>query len=271
MFLKVIRWVYFCFPQQAFCSTILKSGYVLIEMISTPTLWRSQPPKSTASVPLLPNWSEMQQTMTRRPGTSSEVTKANLLASAAAEFSHVLYDKASLRVICRNADVTTGALYFFFDSKEDLFSAVVTPVIDEIISIIEKVLPAEFLLLQGEITEEEVNATIVDEIVKLVNGRRDNVAALAMNREHPLVVEKRTEISTLIDNFFRDCIGSGTSLTSKKPETDEFAIAWLTSISLALFTRLLYDHASDEEIRERVLFATTFIRGGFKALDSNPQ
>lgn len=209
--------------------------------------------------------------MTRRPGTSSEVTKANLLASAAAEFSRVPYEKASLRVIYGNADVTTGALYFFFDGKEDLFSAVVTPVIEEIISIIETVLPAEFLLLQGKITEEEANATIVDEIVKIVNGRRDNVEALAMNREHHLVVEKRTEISALIDNFFRDCIDSDTSLTSKKPETDEFAVTWLTSISLTLFTRLLYDHASDEEIRERILFATTFIRGGFKALDSNPQ
>ncbi len=208
--------------------------------------------------------------MTRRPGTSSEVTKANLLASAAAEFSRVPYEKASLRVICGNADVTTGALYFFFDGKEDLFSAVVTPVLEEIISIIEKVLPAEFLLLQGKITEE-ANAAIVDEIVKLVNGKRDSVEALAMNREHHLVVEKRTEISALIDNFFRDCIDSDTSLTSKKPETDEFAVTWLNSISLTLFTRLLYDHASDEEIRERILFATTFIRGGFKALDSNPR
>ena len=33
--------------------------------------------------------------------------------------------KASLRNICKEAGVTTGALYFFFKDKEDLFAALV--------------------------------------------------------------------------------------------------------------------------------------------------
>ena len=33
--------------------------------------------------------------------------------------------KASLRSICRKADVTTGALYFFFESKASLFEKIV--------------------------------------------------------------------------------------------------------------------------------------------------
>ena len=42
-----------------------------------------------------------------------------LLRSAQTEFLKYGYDKASLRNICRNADMTTGALYFFFKNKEN--------------------------------------------------------------------------------------------------------------------------------------------------------
>ena len=52
-------------------------------------------------------------------------TRNNLLQSARKEFTEKGYMKASLRTICKNAGVTTGALYFFFKDKDDLFDAVV--------------------------------------------------------------------------------------------------------------------------------------------------
>lgn len=54
-------------------------------------------------------------------------TRKRLLESARKEFSENGYTKASLRKICANAGVTTGALYFFFKDKEDLFGAIVDP------------------------------------------------------------------------------------------------------------------------------------------------
>lgn len=54
-------------------------------------------------------------------------TRERLLESARAEFSEKGYMKASLRKICAGAGVTTGALYFFFQDKEDLFRAIVGP------------------------------------------------------------------------------------------------------------------------------------------------
>ncbi len=50
-------------------------------------------------------------------------TRKMLLESARTEFMEKGYMKASLRNICRNAGVTTGALYFFFEDKEALFEA----------------------------------------------------------------------------------------------------------------------------------------------------
>ena len=45
-----------------------------------------------------------------------------LIEAAKKEFLEKGYNKASLRTICNKAGMTTGALYFFFDNKEDLYS-----------------------------------------------------------------------------------------------------------------------------------------------------
>ncbi len=48
-----------------------------------------------------------------------------LIATAKAEFLRCGYQKASLRTIAQAAGVSTGSVYFFFGSKEELFHAVV--------------------------------------------------------------------------------------------------------------------------------------------------
>ena len=62
----------------------------------------------------------------KKPGAISSVTKARIINAATKEFENKPYEKASLRTICNDADVTTGALYFFFKSKEDLFKNVIS-------------------------------------------------------------------------------------------------------------------------------------------------
>lgn len=52
-----------------------------------------------------------------------------LLATGRAEFLAHGFEKASLRQICRRANVTTGAFYSYFEKKEDLFAALVEPML----------------------------------------------------------------------------------------------------------------------------------------------
>ena len=86
--------------------------------------------------------------MSRRPQTESCDTRHKLLKSAEQEFALQGYDKASLRQICAHAGVTTGALYFFFDNKEDLFRNVLIPVTEGAIQILEDY--KDHLLVSGE-------------------------------------------------------------------------------------------------------------------------
>lgn len=59
-------------------------------------------------------------------------TRQHLIEAATEEFLAQGFEKASLRKICEKAGVTTGALYFFFKNKEDLFCQIVEPVLDQI-------------------------------------------------------------------------------------------------------------------------------------------
>ena len=52
---------------------------------------------------------------------SENAVRSRLLEAGKEEFRDRGFLKASLRAICKKADVTTGALYFFFESKAALF------------------------------------------------------------------------------------------------------------------------------------------------------
>lgn len=61
-----------------------------------------------------------------------------ILESAKKEFLANGFEKTSLKAICDGAGVTTGALYKRYDGKEDLFAAVVAPILRDFNRIIEE-------------------------------------------------------------------------------------------------------------------------------------
>lgn len=63
-----------------------------------------------------------------KPDTSID---PRILQSAKNEFLSCGYEKASTNVICKNAGVTSGALYKRYSGKDELFCALVSPVADQ--------------------------------------------------------------------------------------------------------------------------------------------
>ncbi len=90
-------------------------------------------------------------------------TRARLIESARAEFLEKGYTRASLRGICADAGVTTGALYFFFEDKEDLFAAIVEKPFEELKA-----------LLRAHFTAEK--NTPLSEIYEHIDGGHDEIA-----------------------------------------------------------------------------------------------
>ncbi|MBQ8781160.1 MAG: TetR/AcrR family transcriptional regulator [Oscillospiraceae bacterium] len=70
--------------------------------------------------------------------SEESATKARLIEAAKKEFLDKGYEKASLRKICAGADVTTGAMYFFFKNKQDLFTSVVSEKAEHLLKLVKR-------------------------------------------------------------------------------------------------------------------------------------
>lgn len=67
-----------------------------------------------------------------------------LLKAGREEFLNKGFERASLRKICEKAGVTTGAVYFFFENKEDLFHQIVAGTVKQMDSLAKELTAEEF-------------------------------------------------------------------------------------------------------------------------------
>ena len=63
---------------------------------------------------------------------NKEATIKRILQSANVEFKKYGFEQASVRTIAKNAGVTPGAIYKHFESKEDIFRAIVNPTLEHL-------------------------------------------------------------------------------------------------------------------------------------------
>ena len=102
-----------------------------------------------------------------------------ILASARTQFLEKGYEKASLRKICAEAGVTTGALYFSFKNKEALFEALVAPTMEKLDAIMAD-LQVRVMEQNGETFDEKAfNDFMFDFLIE----NRDDIRLLTSRAE----------------------------------------------------------------------------------------
>lgn len=108
-------------------------------------------------------------------------TKIALIKAARSEFIEKGYINASLRSICKKAEVTTGALYFFFKDKDDLFDAVVGGPLRELDSTVGEHLRRE---AEGDISDP------LDETMDMEDSKRIMEILFKYKEEFVLLLTK---------------------------------------------------------------------------------
>lgn len=87
---------------------------------------------------------------------SEQTTLQTILQSAKAEFISKGFRGASLRNIVKTANVTTGAFYGYYKSKEDLFDALVGKQADYVMSVFKKA-QTDFTLLPPDEQKKQMS------------------------------------------------------------------------------------------------------------------
>lgn len=103
---------------------------------------------------------------------TESAVRSRLLEAGKEEFRDKGFLKASLRAICKKADVTTGALYFFFESKTALFEEIMDETVENLKQIV-----GDFPGTEEQLRPEEYDRILVEfiwenrDIAKiLING-----------------------------------------------------------------------------------------------------
>ncbi len=202
-------------------------------------------------------------------------TRKKLLECGKREFIEKGYQGASLRNICKAAGVTTGALYFFFKNKEELFEEVVR----EPLQVLNKTVRQHF--------DEELKADITDvklgdlkndyqaavDIVKALFRYRD-VYLLVINNSHGSRYEdyKDRYVDSLYDHYlYLFCKMKGYENVDMASREDRFIVHWMTHDQFDIFIHMMVHCEDEEEALKHVENMFNYMVGGwFAALKKQP-
>lgn len=128
--------------------------------------------------------------------TSYEQTHNKILESGKKLFLRDGYERSNLREICKGAGVTTGAFYRHFKDKEDLFSALVGPLANDISSFYSKFEEKAF---------EKINTNKLDELAQIkIAGTLETVRFLYKYKEEYILLTScsyGTKYSDFLEKF----------------------------------------------------------------------
>lgn len=195
-------------------------------------------------------------------------TKRRLLESAKKEFLEKGYLQASLRSICKNAGVTTGALYFFFEGKEALFAELV----EEPLQILKKIMLRHYEDEMQQITtaeqQKEDHMDDTEASMQIIHYLYQNYDAFQ------LLVNKSTgsRFEHTIDEFVeftQKHYAHYAKLLQKHKgyePVSEYLIHWIAHMQVDVFIHLLTHVSSEEEAQQYIRPIVTYLRGGWDAL-----
>ncbi len=196
-------------------------------------------------------------------------TKDKLLISAKQEFLEKGYQKASLRNICKNAGVTTGALYFFFQDKEDLFASIVQPSLDRIIAMLSQHTKQELMELQEHPDAQEDN--MQDDIVAskaildVLYGDYDNILLILTKSQGSRYEHCVDEFVDMLQQSYRVLSGEQARRMGVKPP-DDYTLHWVSHIQIDAFVQLILHEPDKVKALEHLDSILRYLLAGWIAL-----
>lgn len=193
-----------------------------------------------------------------------ETTRERLLESASRKFLSNSYQKASLRTICRNAGVTTGALYFFFKDKSALFNALVKDAAEAVMQMLYISYEEEVYGNTDQLMDMAHDIRFAQELISFYDAHK-TALKLLFNCSWGSAYQDFTEqiIAYLVKRNMKIIYGM-----VKDDDTvfNACTLHWLSQIQVEAFLHRLSHHYSQEQALHQIRIVVTFLRGGFEGL-----
>ncbi|MFA9398180.1 MAG: TetR/AcrR family transcriptional regulator [Clostridiaceae bacterium] len=192
-------------------------------------------------------------------------TRENLLEVAKKEFMAKGYMGASLRNICKEAGVTTGALYFFFNDKEDLFGSLVAESLNQINIYMKKHYQDELLFFAKSSLDnydfaEDGEAT--REIVNYLFQYHDIFTLLLMKSSGSKYENCTDTFVELTQAHYRILADRMTSYY-KVERISDYTIHWFSHLQIFSFVQLITHNLTKEEAMKQMDTIVKFLTNGW--------
>lgn len=178
-------------------------------------------------------------------------TRELLLQCAKKEFLEKGYMKASIREICKQAGVTTGALYFFFQNKEDLFAELVEQPFQMILELVGNHFKHENEIMKDLCDRYDMYTDCIDmdmtkELVELLY-RYEEEFYLIVAKSHgsrfefcvqQLIEKAEQHYKKLIDYL---------QYRQQKKKVEPYVVHWIAHSQTEFFVNMIADKIPKEE------------------------
>ena len=171
-----------------------------------------------------------------------------LIEAAKKEFLEKGYNGASLRNICARAGVTTGALYFFFKNKEELFAEIVDVPLKGLKELVEQHFREDREYMSGIDSLNDIDldhSAESDMFIEYFYDHRDSFILLLNSSENTIYEDCVDEFVEMLEKSL-PMMMSG----MKGYKCDEYMSHWMAHMTIDAFTNIIR-HIEDKEDDQR--------------------
>lgn len=201
-------------------------------------------------------------------------TKEKLLISAKQEFLKNGFEKASLRTICKNVGLTTGALYFFFENKEDIFEYLVKDVAIKFKNLIYAFAQKEKVEYQSALNDGKAKVSHSDidhekDMMKYLYANKDEFVLLTMKAQGSIYEGYYHEMIQQLEQLFGEFFQLYHSKEITNLKTTQHAIHYMVSWRIHSYLEILKSNLTLEEALIQAEIIANYAVGGFENVMNN--
>lgn len=174
-----------------------------------------------------------------------------------------------MRSICKKADVTTGALYFFFQDKNDLFRELIWEPVQKLTDIMQSHYSYEDMTSAG--FDSHVQLDFTDDIL----AAKEALAVMYDNFDafYLVIVQAGgSQYENMLD-YFIDVTEQHYRLFMNQmtermgvPHIDDYLVHWFTHLQIEAFTSMIEHRIPKDQAMHNIERITKFFVNGFMGM-----